>query len=703
MNAESRSFRALVFVLSVGFLFVLISLRVAYLSVFAHERARAAINQQVISEEPIAHQRGRILDRSGEVIVDSRPSIDLWVDGRRVLMTGPRFSELARRYKLPISSLDEPRRLLGIAALAGSEKPVIIKHQGVPPKRGKDLPGVTYKNGEIRINPRLFPSSEGIAYRLARYLNLDDRRRTGLARAIEKSGNLERLLVTDLSEAAWHRIGAELSVGQMRGLLLREGMRRAYRYGRVAYHVLGYLNEVSEDELKKFGGALRGGELVGRVGIERHMESMLRGVDGARFVIRNSRGAVMRGQWVDEMLGDRPWIDPVKGHDVELTIDLALQQRVEKVFKHRRGAVVVIDTRNGEILALASFPRPNPNRIRHGAYNRAITHHQDKPMVNRVLAEHYAPASTFKVVTALAALESGTVNSETWRYCPGKFELAGSTWACWKRQGHGSLDLVGALRHSCNVYFYKIADRMGMKPILSVAKELGLGETAGLSIGPEITGVLPTDAYCRQRKFWVDARGRKRRLSCTSGDAVNAAIGQGFVTVTPYQLALAYARIASGKRIEPRIVRRVVAQNTREVESYSDENPPKLNFKREHLDLIREGLRAVVNDPRGTAYRTFYNAAEGKGAARLRAAGIEVSGKTGTAQVRAIKRDSKGRAIAEAVYAGRDHAWFAGYAPADNPVMAVAVLVEHGGSGGRAAAPIAFEVMAAVLVPKDEG
>ena len=143
--------------------------------------------------------------------------------------------------------------------------------------------------------------------------------------------------MTDLSEAAWHRIGAELSVGQMRGLLLREGMRRAYRYGRLAYHVLGYLNEVSEDELKKFGGALRGGELVGRVGIERHMESMLRGVDGARFVIRNSRGATMRGHWVDELLGDRPWIDPVKGHDVEVTIDMQLQRRIENIFKHRRG------------------------------------------------------------------------------------------------------------------------------------------------------------------------------------------------------------------------------------------------------------------------------------------------------------------------------------------------------------------------------
>ena len=702
MNNQGRRFRATVFLISVAGVFGLLVMRVGYLSVFAHERARAAINEQVISEEPIPHQRGRILDRTGEVIVDSRPSIDLWVDGRRVLMTGPRFSQLARRFGLNMSELDEARRALGVAALAGKETPVVIPLKSKT-KKTPVLPGVSVDGDRLLLNPRLFPSSEGIAYRLARYLNLDSRRRAGIARAIEGAGNRERLLVTDLSESAWHRIGAELSVGQMRGLLLREGMRRAYRYGRLAYHVLGYLNEVSEEELKKFGGALRGGELVGRVGIERHMESMLRGVDGARFVIRNSRGATMRGHWVDELLGDRPWIDPVKGHDVEVTVDMQLQRRVEELFKHRRGAVVVIDTRNGEVLSLASFPRPDPNRIRHGAYNRAITYHKDKPLVNRVLAEHYAPASTFKVVTSLAGLTGGAIGNETWRYCPGKYELAKTTWACWKRQGHGSLDLVGAIRHSCNVYFYKLAERIGMDPILAAASELGFGQTAGLSIGPEVSGVLPVDAYCRERKYWIDDRGRKRRLSCTLGDAVNASIGQGFVTVTPYQLALAYARIASGRRIEPRIVRRVVAHDTREVESYTDENPPRLNFKREHLDLVREGLLQVVNDPKGTAYSAFYNAKEGAGAARLKSAGLVVSGKTGTAQVRALKRDKEGRPVAEVAYEGRDHAWFAGYAPAEDPVVAVAVLVEHGGSGGRAAAPIAFEIMASVLVPKDEG
>ena len=236
-----------------------------------------------------------------------------------------------------------------------------------------------------------------------------------------------------------------------------------------------------------------------------------------------------------------------------------------------------------------------------------------------------------------------------------------------------------------------------------MAEELGFGEVAGLNIGPEVPGVLPDDAYCRQRKFWVDARGRKRRLKCTLGDAVNASIGQGYITVTPYQLALAYARIASGKRLEPRVARRVVAESTREVETYADRNPPALAIDPAHLQAVREGLRQVVNDPRGTAYRAFYDTDSSHGAARLRAAGIEVSGKTGTAQVRALKRDKEGRPIATVSYENRDHAWFAGYAPAEDPVVAVAVLVEHGGSGGRAAAPVAFEVMAAVLVPEEEG
>jgi penicillin-binding protein 2 len=564
---------------------------------------------------------------------------------------------------------------------------------------------VRVDDDKVFLDPTVFPSSERLAFRLSRYLNLSAWRRQRLARLIEGSGSRERLLLADIGEAAWHAIAAELSTGRMRGLKLRQGMRRAYRHGRTGYHILGYLNEVSEEELKRYGGVIKGGELVGRAGVERHMEAQLRGRDGARFVVRDSRGALMRDGWVKQMLTDRPPRLPLTGHDVELTLDLALQAVVEKAFAHRRGAVVAIDTRNGEILAMASFPRPDPNRIRQGSYNAAVAIHPDKPMVNRVLAEHYAPASTFKVVTALAALRSGKLIPHHATYCSGSFKVTAKEKPrrCWKRGGHGALDLVGALRHSCNVYFYRLGERIGIAPITETARLLGFGESAGLSVGPEVDGVLPTHEYCRSRKFWVDKRGRKHRLRCTTGDAVNASIGHGFVTVTPYQLALAYARIASGKRVEPRVVRRVVAKDGREIAAYKDSNPPSLGIDPAHLDLIREGLRQVVMDPRGTAYRSFHSAPSGSGADRMMEAGIEVAGKTGTAQVRVIRRDMKGRAMRESEYLNKDHAWFAGFAPADNPVIAVAVLVEHGGSGGKAAAPIAFEVLAGALVPEDNG
>jgi penicillin-binding protein 2 len=704
VNRAKRQFRATVFSLSVVGMFFLLTLRVSYLAVVVHDDATAEIRRQVISEEPIPHRRGRILDRSGSVIVDSRPSIDLWVNGREVKMTGPRFAELARGLKLPFDVLDAPRARLSARALRGDPKEVKIEAGSSVSRSVLDhLPGVRVDNDTVYLDPTTFPSSERLAFRLSRYLNLSPKRRRRLARIIEGSGSRERLLLADIGEPAWHAIAAELSTGRLGGVKLREGMRRAYRHGRTGYHILGYLNEVTEEELKRYGGVIKGGELVGRAGVERHMEAQLRGRDGARFVVRDSRGGLVRDGWVKQMLAERPPRLPLTGHDVELTLDLGLQEVVEKSFGHRRGAVIAIDVRNGEILAMASFPRPDPNRIRRGSYNAAVTFHPDKPLVNRVLAEHYAPASTFKVVTALAGLRSGKLIPHHASYCNGRFSINKTTWACWKRGGHGGLDLIGALRHSCNIYFYRLAEHIGLDPILDTARLLGFAEAAGLSVGPEAPGVLPTHDYCRERKYWVDERGRKHRLRCTTGDAVNASIGQGFVTVTPYQLALAYARIASGKRVEPRVVRRVVTKDGREVIAYKDADPPSLGVESEHLKLVREGLRQVVMDPRGTAYSAFHNTPSGSGARRLRDAGIAVAGKTGTAQVRAIRRDRKGRAMREIDYLNKDHAWFAGFAPADNPVIAVAVLVEHGGSGGKAAAPIAFEVLAGALVPEDNG
>lgn len=704
MNSADRGFRATVFAVAILFAFALLAGRIAWLGLVAHEGASQAISRQVIAEEPIPHERGRILDRNRKVIVNSMPAIDLWIDGKHVLMTGPRLRGLSRRLRLPPKAFDEPRKLLATRALTGNPTEVEISvGRQVSSTEVSYLPGVRADGSSVFLDPLRFPSSERMVYRLHRYLNLSKRRRRLLANRIEYSGSRERLLVSDIPLAAWHPIAAEVSVGRLRGVMVRQGRRRAYRAGRLAYHVLGYMNEVSEEELKLGAGHFKTGELIGRTGIERRMESYLRGVDGTRYVVRDSRGNPVKGEWAEELLGDTSRLEPSSGYDVELTLELEVQQAVEKAFSERRGAAVVIDVRNGEILAMASFPTPDPNRIRQSAYNRAVLTHLDKPLVNRNLAEHYAPASTFKVVTALAGLREGIIKPRYGAYCPGSFSLGETTWACWHRPGHGGLDLVGAIRHSCNVFFYKLAERMGMTPILDTAKVLGFGEGAGLSLGPEVQGVLPFDGYCRQRKYWVDVRGRKHPLSCTLGDAINASIGQGYVTVTPYQLALAYARIASGKSIQPRVIRRVVSPDGEELVDNREVEPPPLDIPDEHLKVVREGLRQVVNDERGTAYRAFYLTGEEGGAARLRNAGIEVAGKTGTAQVRKLLRDKYGFKIHDDAYASRDHAWFAGFAPANDPVIAVVVLVEHGGSGGKAAAPVAFEILASVLVPEEQG
>ncbi|MEC7749901.1 MAG: penicillin-binding protein 2 [Myxococcota bacterium] len=704
MSRQDRAFRALAFGGLVLTAFALLAGRVAWLALVAHERASEAINRQVITEEPIPHERGRILDRNRRVIVNSMPAIDLWVDGKRALQTGPRLRRLSRRLGIPPKAFDEPRKLLATRALMGNPEEVeVVVGRPVSPTQVSYLPGVRAERDSVFINPLDFPSSERLVFRLHRYLNLSLRRRRLLANRIEYAGSRERLLVSDIPNGAWHAIAAEVSVGRLKGIIVRQGRRRAYRYDRLAYHVLGYMNEVTEEELKVGAGTFKTGELIGRTGVERRMEAYLRGTDGIRYVVRDSRGNPVKGQWAEELLGDTHRLEPRGGHDVELTLELEVQKAAEKSFTGRRGAVVVMDVRNGEVLAMASFPTPDPNRIRQSAYNRAVITHGDKPLVNRVLADHYAPASTFKVVTALAGLREGTIRPHYGAYCPGQFTLGETTWACWHRPGHGALDVAGAIRHSCNVFFYKLAERLGMDPILDTARVLGFGEMAGLSLGPEVNGVLPTDSYCRTRKYWIDERGRKHPLSCTLGDAINASIGQGFITTTPYQLALAYARIASGNSIQARIVRRVVTDKDEQLVDNREVEPPRLDIPEAHLEVVREGLRQVVNDERGTAYRAFHLDSASGGAVRLRQAGIEVAGKTGTAQVRKLRRDRHGVKIRTDDYASQDHAWFAGFAPAKDPVVAVAVFVEHGGSGGKAAAPIAFEVLASVLVPEEQG
>jgi penicillin-binding protein 2 len=294
---------------------------------------------------------------------------------------------------------------------------------------------------------------------------------------------------------------------------------------------------------------------------------------------------------------------------------------------------------------------------------------QLRPWRFRALQDHFAPGSTFKVVTALAALAGGHTHRGEHIFCPGHFTLGGTRWRCWRDQGHGEVGLVKSLAWSCDTFYYNLGARMGMDPITDMAERLGFGGPTGIALGPEASGILPTRA-------WFRRKGR----TYTLGQAVNASIGQGAVTVTPMQLAVAFAAIANGgKVLRPRIATRIETYDGKVLERMAPEVLRTLDIDAEHLAAVREGLRQVVNHPTGTAFRK-------------RLEDVEVAGKTGTAQVRKMGDRRRSR---RAEWKYKDHAWFAAFAPARDPQVVVVVFNEHGGGGSRSAAPIAMRVIEA--------
>lgn len=421
---------------------------------------------------------------------------------------------------------------------------------------------------------------------------------------------------------------------------------RFYRTGRQTAHVLGYLGEVSEEDLSRGGGAYAPGDLVGRKGIEATYDPLLRGRDGQRVVVVDSRGKPL------EEYGRRP-AEP--GGNLTLTLDLELQQEADRLLADRVGAVVALDPRNGEVLALVSSPSYNPN-----LFSRRLTAEEwrdllalpNQPLHNRALQSEYSPGSVFKVVMATAGLSEGMVRPSDRVFCGGSTVLYNHQFRCWKRGGHGWVNLHQALKHSCDVYFYHLGQRLGIERIASYARRFHLGQPTGVDLKGEKDGLVPDGAWSE----------RVRRGPWYAGETISVAIGQGPLLVTPLQAAALMAAVANGGNLVTPHVRKGEAP------------PPRpLGVDRAVLELIRRGLWAVVNEPGGTA-----------GGARV--PGLEVAGKTGTVQVVAQRTWVKSEDLRPE---HRDHAWFVSFAPYDDPRLVIAVFSEHGGKGSAEAAPIA--------------
>jgi penicillin-binding protein 2 len=481
----------------------------------------------------------------------------------------------------------------------------------------------------------------------------------------------------DLTRDEYDRINARRDM--LDGVDVVPVPHRNYRTGNVLSHVLGYMNEINPDELERLnaeGSRYALGDYIGRRGLERYFETTLRGTDGARKEVVNARGRVI--EELQDKLGKDAVVPSRPGNNVVLSIDMRLQEVAEQNFPASAGAVVAVDAKTGFIRAVVSRPGFDPNLLTGRitpTQMAALAKDPLQPMINRVSANHFSPGSTFKVISALAAYKSGLFRPESVVNCPGGYRLGARTWRCHKDSGHGPVNGRTAMQYSCDTWFYKVADTLGLDPIAEMGKALGLGSPTGIGVLAEVPGIMPSSDY----------HNKASPGGYTKGMALNSAIGQGDDNVTPLQLAMVYAAIANGGTLyKPQLVERIEGLDGEVIAQNTPEAVRRVEIPQAHLDAVKVGLIATAMEPGGTAYRSMVQSG-------LKDMNIMVAGKTGTAQVATL--GTVRLKTQQMDFFQRDHAWFAGFAPAHDPEIAVVVINEHGGHGGADAAPTAMAVI----------
>jgi penicillin-binding protein 2 len=439
---------------------------------------------------------------------------------------------------------------------------------------------------------------------------------------------------------------------------------RIYHYGDLGANIIGYTGSISPKELEADKeGVYEGGDLIGKRGLERIREADLRGEKGSSSTEVNARG------FEQQQLKHQ---DPLPGRDIHLTIDVELQQAAEQylAISDKAGAVVALEVDTGRVLAAVSSPTIHLEDFIGGISLKnwnALLENKRNPLLNKAVQGVYPPGSTYKIVTALAGLSEGVITENTTFYCPGHYYFGRRLYRCWKHSGHGTVDIRRALTESCDVFFYQVGQRLGVDRLAAYAKKLGLGTRSGIELEHEKAGIVPTKDWKRKRfkEKWHE------------GETLSVAIGQGFNNMTPLQICLMTAAIANGGRIyQPQIVEMVKTTDGEIIERLTPKLLSELSSRdKSYLHIVKDGLFGVVQGKRGTARN-------------VRIEGLTVAGKTGTAQVVRLAQ-YKGLKEQDIPYKYRDHAWFTCYAPADNPKIAVTVLVEHGLHGGSGAGPIA--------------
>ena len=533
----------------------------------------------------------------------------------------------------------------------------------IPPARGQifDRDGTPIALNEPSYRIVIVPEdSDDIHATIARLSTLIELDADDLNRALAE---IERsppfLPITLVDRVKWDAV-AKVAANSLvlPGVTPDVGLSRRYPIGAPFAHVVGYVGPISDYDLERIENPdqlLRIPRFqIGKVGIESKLEESLRGSAGTKSVEVNAVGRVMRE--LDRREGD-------SGADLQLTLDHKLQSYIRTRLGNESASVVVIDVENGDVRAIVSTPDFDPNLFVRGISvpdYAGLRENEKRPLASKAVQDAYPPGSTFKMVAALAGLESGIIDPNETVYCPGYMEISDRKFTCWKKVGHGSMDLNTSLRESCDVYYYDLALKVGIENITAMARKLGLGEKHDVPMSAVSSGLTPTKEW---KLVYRDAEW-------VIGDSANAAIGQGYVLASPLQLAVMTARLATGRAVSPRLIKRIGGE-----EQPSGEGED-LGISQENLRLIRRGMFSVSNHRKGTAYSS-----------RRAEEDFRMAGKTGTAQVRSTIVDNE-----EVPWEQRDHALFVNFAPFDNPKYAVAVVVEHGGGGSSTAAPIARDV-----------
>jgi penicillin-binding protein 2 len=454
------------------------------------------------------------------------------------------------------------------------------------------------------------------------------------------------------------------------GVIVDVKPRRHYIEQKTAAHLIGYLSEINPDELNS--GEYPGytvGDYIGKFGVEKIFEPFLQGKRGGRQVEVNVVGQVVR---------ILKTVDAQPGQNIYLTVDMNVQKTAEALLKGKAGAVAAMDPQTGQILALASSPAFDPNIFVDGMSHEqwdALVSNPLRPLENKAIQGEYPPGSTFKIVTAIAGLEEGVIDKNTTFFCPGYYKYGNRVYRCWKPAGHGEVNVIKALAESCDVFFYQVGQKLGIDRLSMYAVASGLGSPTRINLDHEAAGLIPTSEW-KRRRMGVEWQG---------GETLSVAIGQGYDLATPLQmLALISAVGNGGKLYKPLLLKSVRTPEGSIVLESKPQLVGKLPVSRQTLEIIREGLREVVNNPKGTAWSAAH------------VEGLDISGKTGTSQI--IGRSSERNASKkESSNHFEPHAWFVAYAPSVDPKIAVSVMIEHGGHGSSAAAPIAKEIIKAYL------